>query len=64
MDKRITKMVQDIASEIDYDIYKENYLEETAEEPECVEENIETVFNIIKRHLQEFSGNELFDILT
>ena len=46
-------MVLGIVSEIDYDIWKESYNEETAEEPELVEENIAILVNIVKKYLVE-----------
>lgn len=51
-DDKIVRMVLDIVSEIDYDIYKDAYNKETAEfPPEEVDEYIQTLVNIVKKYL-------------
>lgn len=50
-DMEIGEMILDIVGEIDYDIYKNSYLKETAEEPDLVDDNIATLVKIVRRHL-------------
>lgn len=51
LDSEIKEMILDIVSEIDYDIYKESYLKETAEDPGLVDVNIAVLVKIVRRHL-------------
>ena len=51
-DDKIIEMVLDIVSEVDYDIYKDTYVVETAEfSPEEVSDNIQALVNIVKKYL-------------
>ena len=56
-ENKIKEMVLEIVSEIDYDIYKNAYNEETAEftYPGAVEENIQVLVNIVKDFLKNES---------
>ena len=49
--QKIREMLSDIISEIDYDIWKESYNEDTAEEPELVEANFECLIPIVEKYL-------------
>lgn len=51
-DKNLRKMILEIVLEIDYDIYKECYNLETAEEPEWVEDNIKILISIVQKYLK------------
>lgn len=51
LDEEIKEMVLDIVGEIDYDIYKNSYLKETAEEPDLVDDNIAMLVRIVRKHL-------------
>lgn len=48
-DKDLEKVVLDIVESIDYDIYKGAFIEETAEYPEDVQDNIDRIAWIILR---------------
>ena len=50
--KNLREMVLEIVEEIDYDIYKEAYNIETAEEPDEAEENLERLISIVKKYLE------------
>jgi len=50
IDEKIKEMISDIVSEIDYDIWKDSYNKETAEEPDLVDDNINTLVNIVKKY--------------
>ena len=52
---KIKEMILELVSEIDYDIYKNVYNEETAEftYPGAVEENIQVLVDIVKTFLGE-----------
>ena len=50
-EKVIKEMLLDIISEVDYDISKE-YVEATAEEPECVEDKMNILVDIVKKYLK------------
>ena len=59
--KQIKAMVHDLLEEIDYDISKD-YVKETAEEPEYVDENLEKLIVIVKKHIK-LSKKESFKIV-
>ena len=50
-DTLFKKMVLEIVKEIDYDIFKDAYNEETAEDLEETKENIERLISIAKKYL-------------
>jgi len=50
-DEQIKKMVLDIVIKVDYDIFKLDYVKETADYPEEVEDNIAALVKIVRRHL-------------
>lgn len=45
------EMVLDIVAEISYDIWKESYNKETAEEPDLVEDNVQKLVDIVNKYL-------------
>ena len=50
-DEAIKEMILDIIGEVDYDICKD-YVEETAEESELVENKMQILIDIVKKHLE------------
>lgn len=60
----VKKLVSNIVSDVDYDIWKEGYNEETAEDPEQVEGNIDGLVNRVYDELGEvFEKAEMLDAL-
>jgi len=54
-DKQIEEMVLDIVGEVDYDILKLDYIEDTAEcSSKEVRDNIAALVRIVKRHLYRY----------
>lgn len=49
------EMILDIVCEIDYDIYKNSYLKETAEEPDLVEDNIQKLVDIVNKYFSSIN---------
>ena len=49
--EQIKAMILDILAEADYDLFK-NYVVETAEEPEYIEERMGDLIRIAEKHLQ------------
>ena len=49
-DMKIDAMIHDLLNAIDYDIAK-SYKEETAEEPESVEESMDELRAIVRQHV-------------
>ena len=45
-------MILNIVVEVDCDIYKQAYAEATAEEPECVDDNINTLLKIVEQYIE------------
>lgn len=52
MDKsEAIKMVVEIVGEVDYDIFKQTYNHETAEEPELVDGYIDALVKIVREYI-------------
>lgn len=50
-EQQIRAMISDIVCEVDYDIWKEMFNLDTAEEPEKVEDNYANLIQIVRQHL-------------
>ncbi len=49
-DEQIKAMILEVIQEVDYDTYK-NFLPECSEDPEYAEEEMTTLIDIVKKHL-------------
>ncbi len=64
MHESILKLVSDIVNQVDYDIWKEGYNLETAEDPDEVENNLEELAALVIDQLDDvFEKARLFDAL-
>lgn len=64
MDDRLHKLVSNIVEAVDYDIWKDGYNEDTAEEPDQVESNRNELVSMIMDELQDvFDKAEMLDAL-
>lgn len=50
-DDEIKMMILNIVQEIDYDIYKD-FMPECSEDPDGIEERMESLVEIVKKHLK------------
>jgi len=53
---KIKAMLSDIIAEIDYDIWKERFNEETVQEPDMIDENYKYLIDIVEEHLENNIG--------
>ncbi|KKN31311.1 hypothetical protein LCGC14_0825160 [marine sediment metagenome] len=53
---KIKAMLSDIIAEIDYDIWKERFNEETVQEPDKIDYNYKYLIDIVEEHLENNIG--------
>ena len=51
-DRHIIEMLLDVLGHVDYDI-KKDYMKETAEEPEFVDEELAILVEVVRKHMGE-----------
>ena len=50
-DDQIKAMLSDVVAEVDYDSWKIYFVKDYAEEPELIEESLDRMVEIVKKHL-------------
>lgn len=50
-DKQLMAMLSDLVQEVDYDIWKQMFVEDSMEDPEMAKENRATLLKIVKKYL-------------